>query len=512
MMAVDFDSAFAVGGAAGEAVQDLALDGAGNTCVVGVFFGTTDFDPGPGTYELTPEPGGDLFAAKYDPAGNLLWAQRMDGSAPNFGPEIAAGSDGSVYVVGSFAGSADFGATTLTSLGDTDAFVTKIDADGNIVWANRFGGANADWGNDVAVDGNGNVYVIAETRTASNGNPDAFVAKMDSSGSVQWSNAIGASSAAAPAKGKPAPAGWARGFKITVDAAGDVYATGRMGGTVDFDPSSGTTALAGSAFVTKFSTGGNHVWARTFTGTTVEPHDIVVDNSGNVYSTGIYLGSVDFDPGTAKSQKFILNAAYYGSYVSALNSSGNFLWAKSTSSFDTNNYGWAEAMALDGQGGVYVAGRLVGTVDFDPGAGTFNLTSAGDADAFVWQLNASGNFVWAGRMGGTGADEARGIGVDAAGSIFVGGFFNGTADFDPGSGTYNMTSAGGNDFFVAKLVQPVALAATQSEPTNASLTAEPIPRTRKAAVDSAFAELSAGNSDNWIDALDVELLMAFATA
>ena len=452
-MAADFASAFSVGGALSENVHDLALDGAGNTCVVGGFSGTVDFDPGPGTFELT---GGGTFAAKYDPAGGLLWATRVGPSNSwfNFGPEIAAGADGSVYVVGTFENTATFGSTTLTSAGDDDAYVVKLDSSGDFAWANRLGGTGADWGNDVAVGSDGSVVVMAETRSSSSGNPDATIARLDAEGNLLWTTTVGASSSTTTKGKSTSTSGWARGFKLTVDSAGDVYATGRMSGTVDFDATTGATKLSGDAFVMKLSSGGNLVWARTFAGGTVEPHDIVVDNSGNVYSTGIYLGSVDFDPGMAKSQKFILSAAYYGSYVSALNSSGNFLWAKSTSSFDTNNYGWAEAMALDGQGGVYVAGRFVGTVDFDPDTDTFSLTSAGDADAFVWQINASGNLVWAGQMGGTGVDSARGIGVDTAGNIFVAGSFSGTADFDPGAGTYNLTSAGGADIFIAKLAQP----------------------------------------------------------
>jgi hypothetical protein len=507
VMAVDFASAFSVGGG----VFDLALDGAGNTCVVGAFFGTTDFDPGPGTYELTPEPGGDLFAAKYDPAGNLLWAQRMDGGAPNFGPEIAAGSDGSVYVVGSFKNTGEFGATTLTSLGDYDAFVTKFDADGNIVWANRFGGAGADWGNDVAVDPAGNVYVMAETRDA--GNPDAFIAKMDAGGNVLWSREIGASSSTST-KGKTTTStGWARGYKLTVDDAGNVYGTGRISGTVDFDAGAGTTAISGTGFVTKLSTNGNLVWARAFTGASHEAHDIAVDSAGNVYTTGLYSGSVDFDPGTGRTQKFVLSATYRGTYVTSLDLDGNFRWAKSIGGADTTNWAWPEAMTADGAGNVYLAGYFVGTVDFDPGSGLFNLTSTGGNDAFVWELASGGTFAWAGQMGGAGNDTAYGVGVDAAGNIYAAGNFNGTADLDPGAGTYNVTSVG-SDFFVAKLVQPVSLAAAASQWQSESLlsTTTPTRRLSSKAADGALADLGDDDADAWNDSLDDELLLVLASS
>ena len=321
VLAVDFASAFAVGSAADEYPYDLAIDGAGNTCVVGRFTGTVDFDPGAGTYELTSTPNpaggpGNTFIAKYDPSGSLLWAQRMTTDPST--PAVAAGSDGSMYVV-------------------SGVTLAKLDTVGNFVWANQLG----DHMSDVAVDSAGHLYVTGTRSSPSSANPsvDAFFSKIDAAGNLLWSKAIGASSSI-PAKGKATPTGWASAGTLAADGAGNVYLTGEMRGTVDFDPGSGTTALSGSAFVTKFSTGGNFVWARTFTEaapfSSVTVNDIVVGANGNVYTTGTYYNKVDFDPG---KQRFVLHSngvEGYGNvtatYVTALNSSGNFLWAKSTQS------------------------------------------------------------------------------------------------------------------------------------------------------------------------------------
>jgi hypothetical protein len=185
----------------------------------------------------------------------------------------------------------------------------------------------------------------------------------------------------------------------------------------------------------------------------MNPTDIAVDANGTVYSTGRYHRAVDFDPGTQKSQKFILDSPAGVAYVSALDASGNFLWAKSMQFIG----GWnanAEALALDGVGGVYVAGQFRGTVDFDPGPGALNLTSvsAEAFDAFVWKLNNGGNFVWAGQIGGTGDDNAWAVDADALGNIHVAGRFQGTVDFNPGAGTPNLASTGGYDFFIVKLI------------------------------------------------------------
>jgi len=96
-------------------------------------------------------------------------------------------------------------------------------------------------------------------------------------------------------------------------------------------------------------------------------------------------------------------------------------------------------------------GYFHGTVDFDPGAGTTNLTSAGDLDIFVHKLDASGNLVWAKRIGNTGEDDGYYITTDASGNVYTVGNFQNTVDFDPSAGTSNLTAAGGKDVFIHKL-------------------------------------------------------------
>jgi hypothetical protein len=469
-MAVNFASAFAGGDAGDDNVRDLVLDGAGNTYLVGKFAGKVDFDPSlPGTYELTSSPPGSRtnYAAKYDASGKLVWAQQFGGDA-NEGSdrELAVDGAGNVYVVGSFTGSATFGSTTLTSAGMSDAFMTKLDASGNFIWAMKMGGANDDRGNGVAVDSSGNALIIADMSSTAGGSGarDVLIRKLDPNGNTIWSTTIGASSSI-PAKGKPTPTGSAGGTNITVDSTGHVFATGYMNGTVDFNAASGTTAVSGLAFVMKLDSAGGLTWARAFTkggsptsNPQVTPSDLAVDASGTVYSTGSYLLSVDFNPGVQNSQKYFLNSGSRANYVSALDSSGNFLWAKSTQSASATTDIEA-ALAIDGLGGIYLAGSFNGTIDFDPGASTFALTSAG-SDAYVWKLEASGNFVWAGQMGGSGNDFARALDVDGAGNIVVGGNFNGMGDFDPTTGTSILASAGGFDFFVVKLAQTSSLTAT----------------------------------------------------
>ena len=174
---------------------------------------------------------------------------------------------------------------------------------------------------------------------------------------------------------------------------------------------------------------------------------MAVDSSGNVYTTGTFRGTADFDPGAGTAN--LTSNGNDDIYVSKLDSSGNYVWAKNfgTASCCEQGYG----IAVDSSGNVYTIGTFKNTVDFDPGAGTANLTASGFLDAFVLKLDSSGNYVWAKSFTGTGNVYAASMAVDSSGNIYTTGYFTETADFDPGAGTANLTSNGGYDVFVSKL-------------------------------------------------------------
>src|SRR3990172_7675518 len=137
-----------------------------------------------------------------------------------------------------------------------------------------------------------------------------------------------------------------------------------------------------------------------------------------------------------------------GSLASPLYANGDFAWAKSIGGTSTD---LGLSIAVDSSGNIYATGGFIGTVDFDPGAGTANLTGPGGTDVFVSKLDSSGNFVWAKSMGGYSADLGSGIAVDSIGNVYTTGYFPVIADFDPGPGIFNLTPVGGTDVFVSKL-------------------------------------------------------------
>jgi hypothetical protein len=324
-------------------------------------------------------------------AQTLQWAKQLGGTGGASGNSVVVDAVGNVYTTGPFSGTADFdpgaGIFNLTSAGSDDIFVTKLDAAGNFIWAKRMGGTSSD-----------------------------------------------------------------NGFSIAVDVSGNVYTTGNFNGTADFDPGAAsfnlTSAGIDDIFISKLNAAGNFVWAVRFGSTSFDAGGaIALDASANVYTTGYFDGTVDFDPGAAT-----VNLTSAGGsldiFVSKLDAAGNFIWAKRLGG-PLGDGGFS--ITVDVANNIYTTGQFDGTADFDPGAGTFNLTSAGESDIFISKLDAAGNFIWAKRMGGIGFDQSNSIAVDASGNVHTTGDFEGTADFDPGAGTFNLTSTAFLDVFISKL-------------------------------------------------------------
>ncbi|MBA2613951.1 MAG: SBBP repeat-containing protein [Bacteroidetes bacterium] len=237
---------------------------------------------------------------------------------------------------------------------------------------------------------------------------------------------------------------------IKTDASNNVYTTGYFGTTSDFDPSNLTYTLSPigqtDIFILKQDGSGNIQWVKSIGGISAEiGNSIDVDISGNVYVTGNFSGTVDFDPGSG-----VYNLTAVGAddaFILKLDASGNFLWAKQIGGSSTD---YSYSLKIN-NGFVFIAGLFSGTTDFNPSAGSYTVTSYGSFDIFVAKFDLSGNFVWAKQMGGTSSDMARSLVLDAGGNIYVTGNFNGTGDFDPSSTSYNLSSNGQSDIFIAKL-------------------------------------------------------------
>jgi hypothetical protein len=392
--------------------NSIAVDSSGNVYTAGYFKGTADFDPGPGTANLitvsTPSVFNyDVFVSKLDSSGNFIWAKSFGGSLLDYNNAIAVDSSGNIYTTGFFRGTADFdpgvGVTNLIAVGEEDAFASKLNSSGALLWAKSFGGGVTAQAYSITVDSSGNVYTTGEfsntadfdpgvgvTNLTAAGQTDAFVSKLDSTGALIWAKGFGGTTSDS-------------GGSISVDSSGNVYTTGYFRGTADFDPGVGVTNLTAAgyedAFVSKLDSSGALLWAKGFglANTYNYGTSIAVDSSGNIYTTGIKEILI-IDP-------FSLNPNFF---VLKLNSLGVLLWEKSYGGSGLDII-LAKFIAVDSSGNVYTTGYFEGTVDFDPGVGTSNFTSAGINDAFVLKLSPSGEDIAAeaARVAAANAEAAR---------------------------------------------------------------------------------------------------------
>ncbi len=463
------------GGAGDDRGQSMVVDAAGNIYVTGIFKGTADFDPSASTFNLTSTPDVyDAYVAKLNSQGELLWAVHAGGTGTVDGKSVAVDSQGNVYVTGYFTGTADFDPRpnddwNLTAT-QADAFVWKLSSVGAVVWAKKAGGSGFDSASSLAIDSAGDVYVTGQFIGTAEFNfggvpsplisdgaaADVFLWKLDSAGVIRVIRQYGG-----PENDV--------GADIAIDAAGSVYLTGYFTGTVDFHPTGAAVNLtsnsaAGDVFVLKLS---NFVteWAKRAGGSSYDAGaSIDVDSAGNVYVTGNFQGPADFTSnGTSVNLSSVLRDDVF---VWKLDSDGDGVWAKSVGSTGTDV---GRSVTVDSLGNVYVTGYFAGTADFDPDGSSVDLMPAGAVDVFVWKLSLAGALVWARQSRATTGADGFSIVGDSLGNVYVSGEFRGTADFDPGANTSNLTSNSANpDAFVWKLTSAGAVAITPTAPASAS--------------------------------------------
>lgn len=491
-----YEWAVSMGGVKADNGNAIAVDASGNVYSTGVFQETVDFDPGSGTMNLTDTGGGDIYIQKLDGMGNLVWAKQIVSSLGGHGESIYVDASGNVYVTGGFSGTADFdpGAGTLnfTTLGSVDnIFVLKLDIDGNLVWATHAESTEISVGRSIEVDGSGNVYSTGNFEGTTDFDPgsgtsiitstgvrDTYIQKHDAMGNLLWVKRLENSVVN-------------EGKALTVDASGAVYVTGKFWETTDFDPGTAvvnlTSAGKDDAFVLKLDAAGDFVWVKQIGGAEYEfGYSIKLDPAGNIYSTGTFQVTADFDPGVGTAN--LTAAGFDDIYLLKLTSSGDFVWVKQMGGTGSD---LGFSLVLDGMGNIFSTGIFQNTVDFDPGIGIADLTSTGGNDMFIQKLDPMGDFVWVKQIGSADLDFSAAVAIDdVSGSLYTTGGFENTADFDPGTGTANLTSLGGIDIFVLKL--DVAFA-TPIDPliSTSTFSIYPNPATQRLVIERKNASMDA---------------------
>jgi hypothetical protein len=331
--------------------------------------------------------------------GTVAWATRAGGSSQSLdsGRAVAVDAAGNPYIAGSFGATADFGSTTLTSgSGYPAAFAARLDAaTGAFTWARGTrvvsgSGQLGEEANGIAVgivipEAEPRVSVTGEYRGTVDFDPnagtttlsslnrrggfssaDAFVWQLDGAGNLRWARSVGGNELDV-------------GRDVAVDAAGNVYAVGSLGGSADVDPGKGKYTLTGGGhYLLKLTGAGAFVWARGGVGVPIG-EQLSIDAGNNLYLTGTFSGTADFNPGSGAYN--LTSAGGTDAFVRKLDLNANFVWAVSAGGTGDDR---AAGLAVSGAN-VWATGWFTGTADFDPGAGQDLLTTP-DVAAFTWKL------------------------------------------------------------------------------------------------------------------------------
>jgi len=369
------------GGSSIDIASAIAVDASGNVYVAGYFNGST-CTFGSTSLTNTQNLYSDIFLVKYNSTGTVQWAKKAGGTSNDMAYGVTVDASGYVYITGSYSShTCTFGTVTLTNTDTTtaDIFLAKYDSNGNVQWAKGAGGTKFDNATSVKVDASGNIFISGYyysstisfgtttlTNAGSTSYADIFLAKYNSSGTVQWAKSVGGTS------NDEANA-------VALDASGNIYLGGwYSSSSLHFDTITLTNPVGYSKiFLTKYNPSGTAVWAKTAKGAGNDRvNGVAIDCSGNPCVAGYFQGdSITF--GTSS----IVSWGLENIFVTKFDGNGNVLWAKSAGGTSTD---YATSIASDASGNAYIAGAFQSpTISL----GSINLTNADNTsstfDAFA---------------------------------------------------------------------------------------------------------------------------------
>ncbi len=415
------------GGPSDDIGYGIATDLTGNIFITGSTLSSSGIASS-GAFQTTfgGGSGNDIFVIKVNSSGVRQWSTYYGNSGDDYGRGIVIDSSGNILISGytdSNTGIATTGAyqTTMAGGGSGDAFIAKFNTSGARIWGTYYGGNAIEYNYSIATDKNSNIYITGETSSSSGISTsgsfqssigslsamDAFIAKFNSSGTIQWATYYGGNN-------------YDGGLGVATDTAGNVFISGGTGSLTGIASSGAfqtTNSGNGDGFVVKFNSSGSRQWGTYYGGSNNDGFGkIVTDISGNLWITGTTLSSSGIAT-TASFQPLIGDTVSGDAMLIKLNSSGSRIYA--TYYGGTNSDG-ANGISMDSYGNIFISGSTTSIANI-ASTGVYQTNLAGTIDAFVAKFSSTGSRLWGTYFGGSNTEYGFAITNDAIGNTYLTG-------------------------------------------------------------------------------------------
>lgn len=456
--------------------SSIVSDDLENIIITGHFRDSVDFDPGTGVQAHNTGALDHVFLAKYDAIGNYVWSGHLEIYGTNGygnGYQVTVDKNNNIFLVGYFTNQIDLdigpNVSLLTASGNSrNSFIAKYDKNGVLIWGRKIGPpVNVTVGGSVcraiALDSVGNVYVTGDysltiepntgstaSILSSSGGNEIYLAKFDNDGNFFWAISLGG-------------AGSEISYDIGIDKNENVVLLGLFSGTANFNFYGSTNLTSGGnsdLFIAGYSPAGNYRWAKAINNNNIgvggSTSKMSLDELSNIYISGSYAGTADFDPSFSTST-LTANGVFDG-FLAKYSVNGDYIWAKSIAG---NGRTSVASVCVEDSNGVYIAGRFSNEIELDPLSDIHKYSSSADlGDGFLAYYDANGNIEWSRHYGkqssyfyyyyyyGTWTTTIH----FRNGGIYAIGHYSGTPDLDPGCDTNYLPYAlpNHNTIFIAK--------------------------------------------------------------
>ncbi len=433
-----------------DSVQGVDVDDYGNIYCAGLIVGPGDLDPGPGVEPYTPVGATDAYIIKLNSKGEFQWGYGWGNAEVDYVDGVVLDDFGNAYVYGKFNGVVDFdpgiGIDEGFSTDYSHHYIVKYSASGEFLGVLTLETVHL----HADTDSYGNLYIggtFAGTvdfdpgpginEMTANGSEDIFLLKLDPGWNFQWAFNIGGDEEDPSHR-------YDNCFAVLVDIYGDVCIGGRFTGKdVDFDPGPGEDLHTSKPYifdigmvVAKYNPSGGLLWARDweagYAGDYQLVYDLACNSLGNIYATGTFTGTKDFDPGPDVDDQHAKGKEDF--FLSKFTSDGDYQWAKTWGGIDREFFPKVEIDDLDN---VYISGYCESySIDCDPGPGEY-LLGGNDWWSILSKFGGDDSFQWASSLnpvGFSGLLYCYDIACDGTSAIYMGGAFMDECDLEPGPG------------------------------------------------------------------------------